>query len=60
MTESGLIDRDTFLQICPVLLFNGELNGCEFIEDSSYLEDWESNDCLNTVFEIFSRLLLNS
>ena len=42
MVDERQIDRETFLQICPVLLFNGELNGCEFVEDSANLQVWES------------------
>lgn len=57
MVDERLIDRETFLQICPVLLFNGELNGCEFVEDSANLQVWESKNGQNHV--LFQICLLN-
>lgn len=41
--EDDGIDMDTFKRICPVLLYNAELNGCEFPESGSLnLQEWES------------------
>lgn len=38
----GGIDLSTFQRICPVLLYNSELNGCEFPEETAKLEEWQS------------------
>ena len=41
--EDDGINMDTFQRICPVLLYNAELNGCEFPESGSLnLQEWES------------------
>lgn len=59
MVDERLIDRETFLQICPVLLFNGELNGCEFVEDSTNLQVWESKKLGMNKMSCFVLNLLN-
>ena len=45
--EDGGLDMDTFLKICPVLLYNSELNGCEFPEDGQKIQEWQSNSLLS-------------